>query len=92
MHRTIETLLSWEHIVARKVADERALAEVLRETLGLIHMRSVGDTLGIMHGAGLSLAQMVALFALHRLGAHTVTGIAARLRLSPAVSLRMQWG
>lgn len=69
--------------------DKRAaveLSETLRETLALIHQRSVGDTLVIMNDAGITMAQMVTLFALGKFGEHSVCDIADRLHLSAAAA------
>ena len=62
------------------------LGAILNQTFGVIHQRFAHDTLAIMHESGLTMPQMVTLFALHKFGPHTVCGIAERLHLSAAAA------
>jgi MarR family transcriptional regulator for hemolysin len=54
--------------------------------MGLVHRRSAGGTLALMNEAGLTMAQMVALYVLDFKGPQSVTAIAAFLKLSPAAT------
>jgi DNA-binding MarR family transcriptional regulator len=66
-----------------------SLAEVgnlVGTLMGLVHRRSAGSTLALMNEAGLTMAQMVALYVLDHLGAQSVTAIASFLNLSPAAT------
>ena len=63
------------------------LANLIEEMMSHIHRRSADDTLAVMNEAGLTMAQMVALHLLTRLGPVSVSAIAACLKLSrPAAS------
>jgi DNA-binding MarR family transcriptional regulator len=54
--------------------------------MGLVHRRSAGSHLALMNEAGLTMAQMVALYVLDHAGAQTVSAIASFLNLSPAAT------
>jgi DNA-binding MarR family transcriptional regulator len=54
--------------------------------MGLVHRRSAGSTLALMNEAGLTMAQMVALYVLDFKGPQSVSAIAAFLNLSPAAT------
>ena len=54
--------------------------------MGLVHRRSAGGTLALMNQAGLTMAQMVALYILDFRGAQSVSAIASFLNLSPAAT------
>jgi DNA-binding MarR family transcriptional regulator len=54
--------------------------------MGLVHRRSAGGTLALMNEAGLTMAQMVALYILDYAGPQSVTAIASFLNLSPAAT------
>jgi len=56
------------------------------DLMGLVHRRSAGGTLALMNEAGLTMAQMVALYVLDYTGAQSVTAIASFLNLSPAAT------
>jgi DNA-binding MarR family transcriptional regulator len=56
------------------------------DLMGLVHRRSAGSTLALMNEAGLTMAQMVALYVLDHLGPQSVTAIASFLNLSPAAT------
>jgi DNA-binding MarR family transcriptional regulator len=62
------------------------LRDLMRELMIVMNQRSVGDTLAIMNKAKLSMPQMVAMHLLDRLGPHTISAIADRLRLSRAAT------
>jgi DNA-binding MarR family transcriptional regulator len=67
----------------------RSLAEVgdlVGDLMGLVHRRSAGGTLALMNEAGLTMAQMVALYVLDFAGPQSVTAIASFLNLSPAAT------
>src|SRR5260221_13345020 len=66
-----------------------SLAEVgalVGDLMGLVHRRSAGGTLALMNEAGLTMAQMVALYVLDYKGPQSVTAIATFLNLSPAAT------
>jgi DNA-binding MarR family transcriptional regulator len=66
-----------------------SLAEVgnlVGDLMGLVHRRSAGGTLALMNEAGLTMAQMVALYVLDYTGPQSVTAIASFLNLSPAAT------
>jgi DNA-binding MarR family transcriptional regulator len=75
---------------ARAVASASlSLTEVgalIGELMGLVHRRSAGSTLALMNEAGLTMAQMVALYVLDHTGPQSVTAIASFLKLSPAAT------
>jgi DNA-binding MarR family transcriptional regulator len=56
------------------------------DLMGLVHRRSAGGTLALMNEAGLTMAQMVALYVLDHMGPQSVTAIASFLNLSPAAT------
>ena len=64
----------------------RRLAELMPELMALLHRDMAGQTLAIMHEAGLTLPQMVALHALRHEGAMSVGGLGERLRLSTSAT------
>jgi DNA-binding MarR family transcriptional regulator len=71
------------------LATPESLEEVgnlIGDLMGLVHRRSAGGTLALMNEAGLTMAQMVALYVLDHLGAQTVSAIASFLNLSPAAT------
>jgi DNA-binding MarR family transcriptional regulator len=74
---------------ARPIPAVTSLAEVgdlVGALMGLVHRRSAGSTLALMNAAGLTMAQMVALYVLDHLGPQSVTAIASFLNLSPAAT------
>jgi DNA-binding MarR family transcriptional regulator len=74
---------------ARAAAAVTSLTEVgnlVGDLMGLVHRRSAGGTLALMNEAGLTMAQMVALYVLDFTGAQSVTAIASFLNLSPAAT------
>jgi DNA-binding MarR family transcriptional regulator len=74
---------------ARAAAAVTSLDEVgdlVGTLMGLVHRRSAGSTLALMNAAGLTMAQMVALYVLDHLGPQSVTAIASFLNLSPAAT------
>lgn len=62
------------------------LSALVGELMSHVHRRSAGDTLSMLGEAGLTMAQLVAMHALAHAGAHSVSAIAATLRLSPAAT------
>ncbi len=66
-----------------------ALAHLWKSVVALMHQRSAGDTLSVMNDVGLTLPQMVTLFALRSRGPHSVCDIADRLKLSRAATSHM---
>jgi DNA-binding MarR family transcriptional regulator len=63
------------------------LVELIDEMMSHIHRRSADDALAVMNQAGITMAQMVALHLLNKLGALSVSAIAACIKLSaPATS------
>ena len=62
------------------------LSQLVGELMSHVHRRSAGDTLSILTEAGLTMAQLVTLHVLQHGGAHSVSGIAGCLRLSPAAT------
>jgi DNA-binding MarR family transcriptional regulator len=74
---------------SRAAAAVTSLAEVgdlVGDLMGLVHRRSAGGTLALMNEAGLTMAQMVALYILDYTGPQSVTAIASFLNLSPAAT------
>jgi len=67
-------------------ASDLELSALLKQAVGLFHQRAAGDTLALMNDAGLTMPQMVTLFALGKCGPHSVCDIADRLRLSRAAT------
>ena len=68
---------------ARVSAHAADLAQLIEEMMSHIHRRSADDTLEVMNEAGLTMAQMVALHLLTKIGPVSVSSIAACLKLSP---------
>jgi len=62
------------------------VGDLVGDLMGLVHRRSAGSTLALMNEAGLTMAQMVALYVLEHKGAQSVTAIASFLNLSPAAA------
>ncbi|HVZ75194.1 MAG TPA: MarR family transcriptional regulator [Polyangia bacterium] len=62
------------------------VGDLVGDLMGLVHRRSAGSTLALMNEAGLTMAQMVALYVLDHLGPQTVSAIASFLNLSPAAT------
>src|SRR5882672_9683627 len=62
------------------------VGDLIGDLMGLVHRRSAGGTLALMNEAGLTMAQMVALYVLDYTGAQSVTAIASFLNLSPAAT------
>jgi DNA-binding MarR family transcriptional regulator len=62
------------------------VGDLVGDLMGLVHRRSAGGTLALMNQAGLTMAQMVALYILDYLGPQSVTAIASFLNLSPAAT------
>jgi DNA-binding MarR family transcriptional regulator len=54
-----------------------------------IHRRSADDTLAVMNEVGLTMAQMVALMILQKMGTMSVSSVAACIKLSPAAASHM---
>jgi len=52
------------------------VGDLVGTLMGLVHRRSAGGTLALMNEAGLTMAQMVALYVLDHAGAQSVTAIA----------------
>jgi DNA-binding MarR family transcriptional regulator len=72
---------------ARAPAQPADLAKLIEELMSHIHRRSADDTLAVMNEAGLTMAQMVALHLLTKLGPVSVSSVATCLKLSaPATS------
>jgi DNA-binding MarR family transcriptional regulator len=67
-------------------AQTSEVGTLIGELMGLVHRRSAGGTLALMNEAGLTMAQMVALYVLDHLGPQSVTAIASFLNLSPAAT------
>ena len=59
---------------------------LIGQVMSHIHRRSAGDTLAILHQAGLTMAQLVTLHVLEHGGTRSVSAIAGCLRLSPAAA------
>lgn len=81
--------MSRRSLVHARVPADPPLTEVghlVGDLMGLVHRRSAGSTLALMNEAGLTMAQMVALYLLDFLGAQSVTAIASFLNLSPAAT------
>src|SRR5882757_5743547 len=62
------------------------VGDLVGALMGLVHRRSAGSTLALMNEAGLTMAQMVALYVLDHLGAQSVGAVASFLNLSPAAT------
>src|SRR5678815_2959441 len=62
------------------------VGDLVGDLMGLVHRRSAGSTLALMNEAGLTMAQMVALYALEHKGPLSVSTIAFFLKLSPAAT------
>lgn len=62
------------------------VGDLVGDLMGLVHRRSAGGTLALMNQAGLTMAQMVALYVLDFKGPQSVSTIAAFLNLSPAAT------
>jgi DNA-binding MarR family transcriptional regulator len=54
-----------------------------------IHRRSADDTLAVMNEVGLTMAQMVAMMLLEKMGPISVSSVAACIKLSPAAASHM---
>jgi DNA-binding MarR family transcriptional regulator len=67
----------------------RHLAQLIEDMMSHIHRRSADDTLAVMNDAGLTMAQMVALMILEKLGPLSVSSVAACTKLSPAAASHM---
>lgn len=68
------------------VASLAEVGSLVGTLMGLVHRRSAGGTLALMSEAGLTMAQMVALYVLDFSGPQSVTAIASILNLSPAAT------
>jgi len=68
------------------VSSLASVGDLVGTLMGLVHRRSAGGTLALMNEAGLTMAQMVALYVLDHLGPQSVTAIASFLNLSPAAT------
>ncbi len=66
-----------------------ALSSLLSQLMALMHRKVTGETLSIMHEAGLTLPQMVAMHALKHAGAQSVGGLAEQLNLSTSAASHM---
>lgn len=66
-----------------------SLSKLVPRLMGLLHRKVTGDTLAIMHEAGLTLPQMVALHALHHRGPSSINGLAETLNLSTSATSHM---
>jgi len=62
------------------------LSRLIPTLMGLIHRQVAGDTLAIMHEAGLTLPQMVAMHVLTHRGPQTINAIAEALNLSTSAA------
>jgi DNA-binding MarR family transcriptional regulator len=62
------------------------VGDLIGDLMGLVHRRSAGGTLSLMNEAGLTMAQMVALYVLDFKGVQSVSTIASFLNLSPAAT------
>jgi DNA-binding MarR family transcriptional regulator len=62
------------------------VGDLVGDLMGLVHRRSAGGTLALMNEAGLTMAQMVALYVLDFKGPQSVSTIASFLNLSPAAT------
>jgi DNA-binding MarR family transcriptional regulator len=62
------------------------VGDLVGDLMGLVHRRSAGGTLALMNEAGLTMAQMVALYILDFKGPQSVSAIASFLNLSPAAT------
>lgn len=71
---------------AAAAAPLAGVGDLVGDLMGLVHRRSAGGTLALMNEAGLTMAQMVALYVLDFKGPQSVTAIAAFLKLSPAAT------
>jgi DNA-binding MarR family transcriptional regulator len=69
-------------VLASEPSEPEVLGELIARMMSHVHRRSAGDTLAIMHKAGLTMAQLVALHALIHRGTQSVTAVARCLRLS----------
>jgi DNA-binding MarR family transcriptional regulator len=78
----MHTVMS-KQATALKPAD---LGRQLVETMHTLQALQEGDQLAVMSQSGLTIAQLIALHVLAHRGAHTVGGIAACVRLSPAAT------
>jgi DNA-binding MarR family transcriptional regulator len=66
------------------------LAQLIEEMMSHIHRRSADDTLAVMNEVGLTMAQMVALMILQKMGTTmSVSSVAACIKLSPAAASHM---
>jgi DNA-binding MarR family transcriptional regulator len=70
----------------RPLSQALEVSQLIGDFMSHLHRRSAGDTLVLMNEAGLTMAQMVALHVLGHAGAHSVSAVAACLRLSPAAT------
>jgi DNA-binding MarR family transcriptional regulator len=64
----------------------KAVGDLVGDLMGLVHRRSAGGTLALMNEAGLTMAQMVALYVLDFKGPQSVSAVASFLNLSPAAT------
>ncbi len=71
---------------AAAAASLAGVGDLVGDLMGLVHRRSAGGTLALMNQAGLTMAQMVALYVLDFKGAQSVSTIASFLNLSPAAT------
>src|SRR5215468_2019461 len=67
----------------------RHLAQLIEEMMSHIHRRSADDTLAVMNEVGLTMAQMVAMMLLEKMGPISVSSVAACIKLSPAAASHM---
>ena len=74
------------HPASRAIGSPAEVGDLVGDLMGLVHRRSAGGTLALMNEAGLTMAQMVALYILEHLGPQTVSAIASFLNLSPAAT------
>jgi DNA-binding MarR family transcriptional regulator len=70
----------------RPPRDVAALSTLVGELMGHVHRRSAGDTLAVLHEAGLTMAQLVALHVLCHRGERSISEMGAALHLSPAAT------
>ena len=67
-------------------ANAARLGELVSQFMGLINRQIAGDTLAIMHEAGITLPQMVALHVLRYGGNSSINGLGEALNLSTSAT------
>jgi DNA-binding MarR family transcriptional regulator len=67
-------------------SEPELVSDLIGRMMNHVHRRSAGETLAILHKAGITMAQLVALHVLMHGGVHSVSAVARCLRLSAAAT------